>query len=76
LNTYLDDLDFGRVYFLAGDIADFEQYRNTLDDALKKRQPAARLRDVQRLSAPAGGADRPRPGASPAGVSLSTWTNR
>jgi carboxyl-terminal processing protease len=42
LYTYLDDLDFGRVYFLAGDIADFERYRGTLDDALKggNLQPA------------------------------------
>ncbi|MDG4555145.1 MAG: carboxy terminal-processing peptidase [Candidatus Competibacter sp.] len=36
LTTYLDDLDFSRSYFLASDIAGFEQYRNTLDDALKK----------------------------------------
>ncbi|MER2527191.1 MAG: carboxy terminal-processing peptidase [Candidatus Competibacter denitrificans] len=35
LNTYLDDLDFGRVYFLASDIAGFEPYRTTLDDALR-----------------------------------------
>ncbi len=48
LNTYLDDLDFGRVYFLAGDIADFEQYRNTLDDALKSGnlQPAYEMFNV------------------------------
>ena len=36
LTTYLDGLDFSRSYFLAGDIAGFEQYRDTLDDALKK----------------------------------------
>ncbi len=36
LTTYLDDLDFSRSYFLASDIAGFERYRNTLDDALKK----------------------------------------
>ena len=42
LNTYLDDLDYGRVYFLAGDITGFERYRSTLDDALKSGnlQPA------------------------------------
>lgn len=36
LTTYLDDLDFSRSYFLASDIAGFERYRDTLDDALKK----------------------------------------
>lgn len=36
LANYLDDLDFGRAYFLASDVAGFEKYRNTLDDALKK----------------------------------------
>lgn len=36
LTNYLDDLDYGRAYFLASDIAGFEKYRNTLDDALKK----------------------------------------
>ncbi|MDS4032362.1 MAG: carboxy terminal-processing peptidase [Candidatus Contendobacter sp.] len=42
LANYLDDLDFGRAYFLASDIAGFEKYRATLDDALKKGdlQPA------------------------------------
>lgn len=42
LNAYLDSLDFSRSYFLAGDIASFEPYRHTLDDALKKGdlQPA------------------------------------
>lgn len=40
--TYLDDLDFGRVYFLAEDVAGFERYRATLDDALRNGdlQPA------------------------------------
>ena len=48
LTTYLDDLDFGRAYFLASDIAGFEKYRNTLDDALKKGdlQPAYELFNV------------------------------
>ncbi|MCB1823364.1 MAG: PDZ domain-containing protein, partial [Candidatus Competibacteraceae bacterium] len=36
LTTYLDDLDFSRSYFLISDIAGFERYRDTLDDALKK----------------------------------------
>lgn len=42
LRAYLDDLDLGRAYFLASDIADFDQYRNSLDDALKSGdlQPA------------------------------------
>lgn len=42
LTHYLDDLDFSRSYFLAGDIAGFEKYRNGFDDALKKGdlQPA------------------------------------
>ncbi len=35
LDAYLDDLDSNRMYFLDNDIADFEQYRNALDDALK-----------------------------------------
>jgi len=48
LTAYLDDLDFGRAYFLADDIAGFEQYRNTLDDALKKGdlQPAYAIFNV------------------------------
>ena len=42
LNAYLDSLDFSRSYFLASDIASFEPYRHTLDDALKSGdlQPA------------------------------------
>ena len=35
LNAYLEGLDPSRSYFLASDIAEFERYRNTLDDALK-----------------------------------------
>ena len=48
LTNYLDDLDFGRAYFLASDIAGFAKYRNTLDDALKKGdlQPAYDLFNV------------------------------
>ncbi len=42
LNAYLDSLDLSRSYFLASDIASFEPYRHTLDDALKSGdlQPA------------------------------------
>jgi len=42
LNAYLDSLDFSRSYFLSSDIAGFEPYRHTLDDALKSGdlQPA------------------------------------
>ncbi len=42
LTMYLDELDFSRSYFLASDIASFEKYRDTLDDALKQGnlQPA------------------------------------
>lgn len=42
LRAYLDDLDLGRAYFLASDIANFDQYRDSLDDALKSGdlQPA------------------------------------
>lgn len=36
LNAYLDSLDFSRSYFLASDIARFEPYRTTLDDAVKE----------------------------------------
>lgn len=35
LDRYLDAIDGSRSYFLAGDIADFEQYRYQLDDAIK-----------------------------------------
>ena len=34
-DKYLETLDPGRAYFLASDIAEFEQYRYQLDDALK-----------------------------------------
>ncbi|MBK8536307.1 MAG: hypothetical protein IPL59_14955 [Candidatus Competibacteraceae bacterium] len=48
LTTYLDDLDFSRAYFLSSDIASFEKYRNTLDDALKSGdlQPAYAIFNV------------------------------
>ncbi|MEQ8692825.1 MAG: carboxy terminal-processing peptidase [Pseudomonadales bacterium] len=35
-DKYLDSLDGGRAYFLASDVAEFEKYRYTLDDALKR----------------------------------------
>ena len=35
-DKYLDTLDAGRAYFLAGDVEEFEAYRYTLDDALKR----------------------------------------
>lgn len=35
-DNYLETLDGGRAYFLAADIVEFEQYRYTLDDALKR----------------------------------------
>jgi len=35
-DKYLDTLDGGRAYFVAADIEEFEQYRYTLDDALKR----------------------------------------
>ena len=53
LNTYLDDLDANHAYFLASDIAAFEKYRSTLDDALQNGnlQPAYEIFNVylQRL---------------------------
>ena len=35
-DKYLDNLDGGRAYFLASDVEEFEDYRYTLDDALKR----------------------------------------
>jgi carboxyl-terminal processing protease len=35
LDRYLDAIDGGRSYFYASDIADFESYRYSLDDAIK-----------------------------------------
>lgn len=37
-DNYLDALDPGRAYFMAADVAEFEQYRYALDDALKRAQ--------------------------------------
>lgn len=36
LDNYLNALDGDKIYFLASDIENFEQYRNSLDDDLKK----------------------------------------
>ncbi|MBC8044189.1 MAG: carboxy terminal-processing peptidase, partial [Rhizobacter sp.] len=35
-DRYLQSVDFNRSYFLSSDISGFEQYRFTLDDAIKK----------------------------------------
>ena len=35
-DNYLEALDPGRAYFMAADVAEFEQYRYELDDALKR----------------------------------------
>lgn len=35
LNTYIDSLDSNKHHFLASDILRFQQYRDTLDDALR-----------------------------------------
>ena len=35
LDRYLDSIDGGRSYFYASDIAEFERYRYTLDNAIK-----------------------------------------
>lgn len=36
LDSYIKTLDGGRMYFTAADIAEFEQYRTTLDDLLQR----------------------------------------
>ena len=36
LENYLDLLDRNRVYFLASDIEEFQQWNHTLDDSLKR----------------------------------------
>jgi carboxyl-terminal processing protease len=36
LDSYIETLDGGRMYFTAADIAEFEQYRTTLDDLLQR----------------------------------------
>jgi carboxyl-terminal processing protease len=36
LDNYIDSLDSSKMFFLASDIADFEQYRNVMDDQLRE----------------------------------------
>jgi len=36
LDSYLDSLDRGKMFFLASDIAEFERYRTVMDDDLRK----------------------------------------
>ena len=36
LDNYLDDLDGGRMFFTASDVAEFDAYRSTMDDELRK----------------------------------------
>lgn len=37
-DKYIDVIDHGRLYYLASDISEFEQYRNSFDDFLQKRE--------------------------------------
>ncbi|WP_342088375.1 carboxy terminal-processing peptidase [Dyadobacter sp. OTU695] len=37
-DKYLDAVDHGKLYYLASDIAEFEQYKNSFDDYLQKRE--------------------------------------
>lgn len=37
-DKYIDAIDHGKLYYLASDIADFEQYKNSFDDYLQKRE--------------------------------------
>lgn len=37
-DKYLDAIDHGKLYYLASDIAEFEQYKNSFDDYLQKRE--------------------------------------
>ncbi len=36
LDNYIDSLDGGKMFFTAADVADFEKYRNVLDDAARE----------------------------------------
>ena len=53
LRTYLETLDSGRHYFLQSDIAYFDRYRTTLDDALRSgdMEPAFDIFRLYRLRA-------------------------
>ncbi len=50
LDRYLESLDGNRQYFLAGDIASFEAYRKSIDDAVREGEvgPAFDIFDVYR----------------------------
>ncbi len=48
LDAYLDDLDPNRQFLLASDVSEFEKYRNTLDDELKKGRLDAGFRIFNR----------------------------
>ncbi len=37
-DKYIDAIDHGKLYYLATDITDFEQYKNSFDDYLQKRE--------------------------------------
>ncbi|GGH40180.1 carboxy terminal-processing peptidase [Dyadobacter endophyticus] len=37
-DKYLDAIDHGKLYYLATDVAEFEQYKNSFDDYLQKRE--------------------------------------
>ena len=53
LDNYLDALDPQRAYFLEGDIARFERYRYTLDDALRRGDLAPAFEIFNRYQAAA-----------------------
>ena len=53
LDHYLDALDPQRAYFLEGDIAQFERYRYTLDDALRRGDLAPAFEIFNRYQAAA-----------------------
>ena len=36
LDNYIDSLDSSKMFFLAADVAEFEQYRSTMDDEIKE----------------------------------------
>ncbi len=40
LDSYLDQLDPNRLYFMASDVAEFERYRTSLDNALREQNLA------------------------------------
>ena len=53
LDHYLDALDPQRAYFLEGDVAQFERYRYTLDDALRRGDLAPAFEIFNRYQAAA-----------------------